>query len=77
MIDNQTAGDLAEIYVRGVVAKMFTTRGIVPTELAWKYLRGEEEITARVLGEIAFSLGFELDVEFREIRPLDEENSDD
>lgn len=61
-----TKGELFEVRVRGMIARMFDLRNVEPTKGAWLLIRGEKEITVRDIAEIAYALNLHIDISFCE-----------
>lgn len=55
--------ELAEVRFRGLLAGSFSRANMSPGEY-WPYIRGEREITMRVVGEVAHLTGFDFEVQF-------------
>ena len=61
-----TAGFLLEVRARGLFAMMLDKRGVEPTHQERNMMLGEEEITARAMGELAYKLGYGLHIGFQD-----------
>lgn len=60
-ITKDTHGELFEVSVRGLISRMFMLREVEPTPEEKDVIFGRvEELDLRTLGEIAFKLGFSL-----------------
>lgn len=58
----ETAAELFELRVRGLLALAFSRRGVEPNGDQWDMLRDEKEITLRDVGEITYLLDFDIEM---------------
>ena len=65
------AGELLQIRMRGMFARMFDIRMAEPSPEVWQFLRGERDMTMRDMGELAHELRFHIDIGFIDRRQED------